>query len=672
MQIAKILLPLPRLFLLNYLVEDNLLVEIGDLVMVPFRSKQVTGIVWEINCPPGLTKLKFVTAKVPLEFRVSQEILTFIQQVSTYYLSDKCSVAKLVLPVDIAESPIKVKSQLLPLEFSLPALSAEQEQALAQLKAAAQPSVIKGVTGSGKTEIYFHLIAEYLRNDLQVLIMLPEISLSHQIIKRFIARFGFEPVIWNSLVTKPQKKSSLRGILAGSVKMVIGARSSLFLPYRQLGLIIIDEEHDVSYKQEDGVLYNARDMAILRSSLAGRRPVELSPETSGAEARPSITVRPAIKVVLVSATPSIETILNTILGKYQLIELPNRYRQASMPKVKIIDMRQEKLPKNSWLSSVLVTAIRQNLAKQEQILLFLNRRGYAPLMLCKFCGYRFVCEHCSAWLVVHKSAPRLECHHCGYQHKIYQVCPECSTKDSLTVCGPGVERIAEEANSLFPGCRIVVISKDQTLQPQKIKALLSQMENNQIDILIGTQVITKGYHFPNLTLVGVIDSDLGSTIIDLRSAERTFQLLHQVSGRAGREDKPGWVFLQTYYPENVILTDLKNGSEDDFIQRELNNRKITAMPPFTKMASIILTSKDQYQALAFGQKLVAAAPLSAARILGPAQALMSKIAGRYRYRILIIVEKRFNLQEYLKLWLSLVKSPALCHVKIDIDPQNFC
>ncbi len=648
MQIAKILLPLPKLFLLDYLVTNDLKIEIGDLVIVPFRNKDVTGITWEINSTSIVEKLKLIKGKLPQNLRISREMLDFISRVSAYYLIDECSVAKLVLPLNIAEPPIKEKKQEIPLEFGLPSLSPNQEYALAKLKELSKPSVIKGVTGSGKTEVYFHLIADYLQQEKQVLIMLPEISLSHQIIKRFIARFNFEPVIWNSSVTKAQKKMALRGILSGNIKMVIGARSSLFLPYNNLGLIIVDEEHDTSYKQEDGLLYNARDMAVLRGSVSNK-----------------------IKVVLVSATPSIETIFNTHLDKYQLIELPSRYKEASMPSVQIIDMRQEKLQKNCWLSNSLVAAIRENLAKKEQILLFLNRRGYSPLMLCKLCGYRFACAQCSAWLVVHKSTHRLECHHCGYQSKIHTSCPECLEKDSLTVCGPGIERILEEAQHLFQDHKIEVISKDQMLKPENTKELLHKMENNEIEILIGTQIITKGYHFPNLTLVGVIDADLSSTMVDLRAGERTFQLLQQVSGRAGREHKKGRVLLQSYYPDNIVLTTLKNGSEEQFIKYELENRKLAEMPPYTKMASIILTSKNEYKAFEIAKQLVAIAPQSSARILGPAKALMSKLAGKYRYRILVVVDKKFNLQKYLKLWLNTIKIPSNCHIKIDIDPQSF-
>ncbi|WP_341793022.1 MULTISPECIES: primosomal protein N' [unclassified Rickettsia] len=647
MQIAKILLPLPKLFPLDYIVPTHLDLHLGDLVIVPFRNKEVTGIVWELEVTTDKEKLKAVIEKVPLEFRLNLEILELIKWMSEYYLSELGGVAKLVLPIDIAEKPIKVKEQIINADFTLPDLSNEQQQAIKLIKQTDKPIIIKGVTGSGKTEVYFNLIADYLHQGKQALIMLPEIALSMQIINRFTERFGFAPVIWNSSVSKAQKKMILRGILSNKIKIVIGARSSLFLPYKNLGLIVIDEEHDDSYKQDDGILYNARDTAIIRAGFD------------------------KAQIVLCSATPSIETIYNVIQGKYQLITLASRYKDAALPTMQIIDMKKENLAKNSYLSKPLITAIHENLNNNKQILLFLNRRGYAPLMLCKLCGHRFTCKSCSAWLVVHKRTKKLECHHCGYQSKIYTSCPECKEEDSLTICGPGIERIEEEAKALFPNSVIAIISKDHAGKPEKIAELLHKMEHLEIDILIGTQVITKGYHFPNLTLVGVIDADLGSSNADLRSSERTYQLLHQVGGRAGRGEAKGTVLMQSYYPDNMIFAYIKNPDEDAFFQYELQTRKTADMPPFTKMASIILSGTDEHKILEIAKNLVRIAPSSRAKILGPASSLMSKLAGKYRYRILIIVDKKFNLQKYLKFWLSLMKIPASCQVKIDIDPKSF-
>ncbi len=649
MQTAKILLPLVKLFPLDYLIPEELVLRVGDLVVVSFRNKEVTGIVWQLDTEPStnINKIKTIQRKVPLEFTLSDNILALIKWCANYYMSELGSIAKLVLPVELSEGPVKVKRQQLTSDFTLPALSPEQEKALSSLRTSSKPSIIKGITGSGKTEVYFHLIADYLKQDKQILIMLPEIALSEQIISRFTARFGFAPVIWNSLVTKAQRKMILRGILTKEVKVIIGARSSLFLPYPNLGLIILDEEHDSSYKQDDGVLYNARDIAILKGSIS------------------------QVQIVLCSATPSIETIYNASQNKYQLIELSSRHQGAVLPDIQLIDMAKEKLPKNFFLSDTLKTAMHKNLANNEQILLFLNRRGYSPLLLCKLCGYRFTCNSCSSWLVVHKSNHKLLCHHCGQQSKIHDTCPDCLEHDSLTVCGPGIERIEEEVKHFFPTKRISIISKDHVQSSEKMRELLNKMVLSEIDILIGTQLITKGYHFPNLTLVGVIDADLNSaTAGDLRSSERTYQLLHQVGGRAGRENKKGLVLLQTYYPDNIIFNQVQDGG-DQFFQHELMARKDSDMPPYTKMASIILSGINEHKILAIANNLVAAAPKSKARILGPSSALMSKLAGKFRYRILVIADKKFDLQNYLRAWLGQITFPSSCKIKIDIDPMNF-
>ncbi|MFP3012164.1 MAG: primosomal protein N' [Rickettsia sp.] len=647
MRIAKILLPAAKLFPLDYLIPEDLELNIGDLVVVPFRNKELTGIIWEFTTIPEAKKLKTVKEKVPLNLSITSEVLELVKWMSSYYMSELGSIAKLVLPIDIAEKPIKVKEQKVNNNFVLPDLSEEQNRAVTILNESRKPVIIKGVTGSGKTEIYFRLIADYLAKDKQVLVMLPEIALSTQIINRFIERFGFEPIIWNSSVTKAQKKMILRGILSDKVKVVIGARSSLFLPFKNLGLVVIDEEHDDSYKQDDGILYNARDTAIVRG------------------------IFDKAQIVLCSATPSIETMYNVEIGKYQLITLINRYKNVDLPNIEMIDMGKEKLSKNSYLSKILIEAIKNNLANKKQTLLFLNRRGYAPLMLCKACGHRFTCKFCSSWMVVHKATKKLECHHCGYQSKIFSSCPECLEDETLTICGPGIESIEEEAKALFPESKIAVISKDHAKNPEKIAQLLHQMENLEIDILIGTQIITKGYHFPNLTLVGVIDADLGSNNADLRASERTFQLLHQVGGRAGRGDGKGVVYLQSYYPDNIIFSYVKAGDEDSFFANELEIRKSADMPPFSKTASVILSGSNESKILEIARNMVRIAPKANVKILGPASSLMSKLAGKYRYRILIIADKKFNLQKYLKFWLSLIKIPSFCHLKIDIDPKSF-
>jgi primosomal protein N' (replication factor Y) len=645
-QIIKVLIPRNGLPPLDYQSKD-VAHKIGELVLVPFRNKEITGIIWAINQDSSHKKLKTISSNQPFKAELDVNTLQLIQKISDYYLAPLGTIAKLFLPVEVNEKPIIGASQDITKEFVLPDLSEEQFSCLSKILATKKPVIIKGVTGSGKTEVYFHVLEKVINDNKQALIMLPEIALGSQIIKRFEERFGFPAVIWNSTISKPQKKRILRGIIKGDIKIVIGARSSLFLPYPNLGLIVIDEEHDASYKQNDNVTYNARDMAVLKAHLFN------------------------FKVLLVSATPSIETIQNSKLGKYDIIELSNRFGNAHMPNVEIVDMRQENLPHNSWLSSKLVSMIRETISRNEQVLLFLNRRGYAPLMICSGCGYRFDCKSCSASMVVHKSAKKMECHHCGLHMPLANLCPKCEEDNSLRLCGPGVERIAEEINYLFPGKKIATLSKDQITKNGTMEEILSQMSDGRVDILIGTQIVSKGHHFPNLTLVGIIDADVGFLGADLRSGERTYQLLHQVGGRAGREDKKGKVVIQTYFPENSVLQALKNGLEQQYIEAEIENRREATMPPFSKIAQILLIGKNANNILQIAKKLALQAPKSEAKILGPAEALMFKLSEKYRYRMLVIAPRNFNIQKYITVWLSSFKIPASCQVKIDIDPQNF-
>lgn len=645
MPIIRVLVPKVSLFPLDY--ETKRIHGVGDLVVVPFRNKNITGIVWQLDCPDNGKKLKSVCDEVLFTCSVSKKMISLIEKASKYYIAPLGTVAKLVLPVDVNESPLKIHKQEIKTDISLAELSGDQKEALELVSSSSKPVVIKGVTGSGKTEVYFHAILDQLKEGKQALVMLPEIALSSQIIARFKDRFGFEPAIWNSTITKAQKKRILRGIIAGDVKIVIGARSALFLPYKELGIIVVDEEHDASYKQNEGILYNARDMSVLRGAVEG------------------------FKVLLVSATPSIESLYNIELGKYNVVFLKSRFNDAFLPDIKIIDMRQEDLERNSWLSESVLSAIRNNIVKKQQTLIFLNRRGYAPLMLCKACGYRVNCKSCSASMVMHKNLNRMECHHCGAASKIHSECPECDEKDSLILCGPGIERINEEIEKLFPEANSVVVSKEQASKPAEMQELLISMENGEIDILIGTQVVTKGYHFPELTLVVVVDADLGFMGGDLRASEKTFQLLQQVGGRAGRADKSGEVLMQTYCPEHKVIEALASGKEELFIAEELVSRKDAAMPPFSKMAAITITGNNSQKTLQMAKIFVAGAPKSAARIMGPAEAMMLKLSGRYRYKILVVAEREFNLQKYLNMWQEYSKIPSSFQVKIDIDPHNF-
>ncbi len=653
MQIIKVLIPKIGLFPLDYKLIEDITLLVGDLIVVPFRKQTITGIVWQINCSASDKKLK--TIDLSLSFFVKncyQNIgsinIELIKKASDYYLTSLGSVAKLVLPLEINQKTTKTKLDNISTDYYLPDLSEEQLNALNLIKLTTKPILLKGVTGSGKTEVYFYLIEETIKNGKQALIMLPEISLSSQIIKRFTERFGFTPAIWNSKQTKSCKKKILQGILDGTIKVVIGARSSLFLPYKDLSLIIVDEEHDASYKQNEGVLYNARDMSVLKSHLSNS------------------------KVILVSATPSIETIYNVQQGKYSIVELRSRFSDATLPQVEIIDMRNVELARDHWISEQLINEIKLVIAQGNQCLLFLNRRGYSPIMLCKSCGYKSQCSKCSASMVVHKARKLMECHHCGAVSKIHNTCPECDQKDSLIFCGPGVERIEEEVKIIFPNLRVNIISKDQVAKNDQMQDLLQEMEMGNIDILIGTQIITKGYHFPKLALVGVIDADLGFVGGDLRSTERTFQLLHQVGGRAGRDKAiKGKVLLQTYFPENKVLQALVSGNEEEFIEKEIMTRKQANMPPFTKMAVINITGKYAEKTLSIATYIASRIPASSARILGPAEAIIFRMSGRYRYRLLVIAERNFNIQKYISTWLSKCEIPSFFQIKIDIDPYSF-
>lgn len=646
MKIVKVLIPKIGLFPLDYACPDNIKISQGDIVQVEFRTKIHPAIIWQIGVKDEGYKLKYIEPQDDCKITISKEIIDLISIASRYYLAPLGSIAKLTLAVNPLEPPIKTITQDISNNLNLPLLDEDQLSALSTIESSTKPVILKGVTGSGKTEIYFHAIASRIKSGKQTLILLPEIGLLTQIEKRFKERFGFDPVIWNSSVTKAKKKRILRGVIDGSVKIVLGTRSALFLPYKKLDLIVVDEEHDGSYKQSDMVTYHARDMAVLRAKLE------------------------KCKLILASATPSIETLQNANDDKYEMIEINKRYSSSSMPAVEIIDMRSENLTNGHWISNSLKQAISSNLSKNEQTILFLNRRGYAPLMLCKTCGHRFECTNCSASMVFHKKSAKLECHHCGSSRKVTNTCDVCGSNE-LVLSGPGIERIEEEVRQLFPNARIKVLSREQTLKIDELEQILREMERSEIDILIGTQIITKGYHFPNLTLVGIIDADMGLFGGDFRSSERTFQLLSQVSGRAGRSHKEGRVLVQTYNPDNKVTQSLAQGKESDFINYEIQARQESLMPPFARMAAISLTGSNADYTMRCAKVVYQQAPNSSAKLLGPAEAVMHKLAGKYRYKILVLAEKNFNIQKYISTWLKPIKIPSSVHLKIDIDPQHF-
>jgi primosomal protein N' (replication factor Y) len=534
-----------------------------------------------------------------------------------------------------------------------PKLSAAQEKAAKKLvgrveSGGFQVTVLDGVTGSGKTETYFAAIAAALARGRQVLVLLPEIALSAQWLERFRRRFGASPVQWHSDIGQTQRRDAWRAVAAGRARVVVGARSALFLPFPELGLVVVDEEHDLSYKQEDGVCYQARDMAVLRASLA------------------------QIPIVLVSATPSLETVVNVSRGRYDRVHLPERHGAASLPSVALIDMRKEKLTSGRFLSSPLVKALEETLADGEQALLFLNRRGYAPLTLCRACGHRFQCPNCSAWLVEHRFTGRLLCHHCGYSVPVPPFCPECLAAGTLAACGPGVERLSEEVAERFPEARTALMVSDALPGPRAAADLAEAMTQHRYDVMIGTQIVAKGHHFPMLTLVGIVDADLGLGGGDLRAAERTYQMLHQVSGRAGREERPGRVLIQTYMPEQPVMQALAAGDRDRFLEAEAAQRRAAHLPPFARLAALIVSATDAENADFAARALARAAPhLPGVTVLGPAPAPLAVLRGRHRRRLLLQAERSVNVQAVLREWLAKVKFAGSVRLQVDIDPYSF-
>ncbi len=508
--------------------------------------------------------------------------------------------------------------------------------------------LLDGVTGSGKTETYFEAVAEALRRGRQALILLPEIALTAQFISRFAQRFGVEPVAWHSDVPRAQRARLWRAVATGEARVVAGARSALFLPFRELGLIVIDEEHDAAYKQEDGVIYNARDMGVVRARLEGA------------------------VAVLASATPSIETHVNAESGRYTRLLLPHRHGAALMPKVSLIDLTRTPAPPGQFLSPPLREAVEATFARGDQALLFLNRRGFAPLNICQSCGHRIGCKQCSAWLVEHRYRGRLVCHHCGHEEPKPLVCPACGKADSIVASGPGVERIAEECRAHFPDVRIEIASSDMMHGPAAMQAAITAMERGDIDLLIGTQIIAKGHHFPNLTLVGVIDADLGLSGGDPRARERIFQLLHQVAGRAGRAERPGEVLLQTRTPRDAVMQALVSGDRNKFLAQEAAEREPHHLPPFGRMAALMVSGADAGEVETAARALAAHAPQDArARVLGPAPPLMARLRGMTRLRLIVTAPRNFRLQAYLRAWIASVPVSRKLRVSVDVDPQHF-
>ena len=535
------------------------------------------------------------------------------------------------------------------------ALTGDQEQAADALRAGLRSgrygtTLLRGVTGSGKTEVYLEAVAECLRLGRQALVLLPEIALTAEFLTRVEGRFGARPAEWHSGVTMTERRRIWRMVGRGGAQLVVGARSALFLPFRDLGLIIVDEEHDTSYKQEDGVLYNARDMAVLRASICGAR------------------------VVLASATPSLESWANAQAGKYERLELRDRFGESVLPEMRAIDMRAERMQPGTWISPSLRQAVEDRLSRGEQALLFINRRGYAPVTLCRACGQQIGCDHCDARMVEHRFLKRLMCHQCGETKPIPDTCPSCGVEGRLAPVGPGIERLAEEAAAAFPDARLAVLSSDLFGSARALKEKIAEIAQGAADIVIGTQLVAKGHNFPALTLVGAIDADLGLQGSDLRAAERTFQLMRQVAGRAGRAEKPGLALLQTHQPEHPVIRAILSGDEEGFWQAEAASRQAAGVPPFGRLAGIILSGSDAAAVFDLGNALARNdAPLReiGAQVFGPAPAPIARIRGRHRVRLLVKAARGAPLQSAIARWIAPARLTGDLRLAVDIDPQSF-
>ncbi len=718
-----VLLPLPFNDVFDYKSEKDL--SLGQIVRVPFLKNTQVGVVYKIGKSSSLEdkKIKSVTEVFNLP-PLKKELLQFIDWVAKYNLASLGMVLKMVLcakgvfedpklnvlykltgktlaqaklknsdarwhVIDLLKHAPYTKAEIVKgagvsvsvvntliengiLEpFTIPKikqfdepkfdiqsikLTNEQQNAADYLCAKCDTgfsvTLLDGITGSGKTEVYFEAAIKTLKQNKQVLILVPEIALTTQWLERYEKRFGVKPANWHSGLSINERTQTWQAVAQNRAKVVVGARSALFLPFADLGLIVVDESHDHSFKQEDIVNYQARDMAIVRAKIEN------------------------IPIILSTATPDLETVVNVEEKKYDSVKLTSRYASAQLPDLKIIDLKKDKPQKGSfgasWLAPTLVTALKENLEKGEQSMLFLNRRGYAPLLICRDCGHRIACPNCTAWLTEHRKNSKLICHHCGYSMPTPKQCPECHSSDGLTACGPGVERIAEEVKNRFPNSRVEIISSDITSSFIEVSNVINKMQNKEIDILIGTQILAKGHHFPLLTLVGIIDADLGLMGSDLRATEQTYQLLSQVSGRAGRGEKKGTVYLQTLYPENVVLQALIDNNRDKFLSLEKKSRKALHFPPFGKLAAIIVSSANMDIAEQTAFNLIKCAPhIDGVSVLGPAPAPIYMLRGKYRYRLLLKTLKTINIQSILKKWLGLVNIPGNVRVEADIDPYSF-
>ena len=659
---AGVLLPLPLGEVYDYLIPSSLPVSVGDMVEVEFGRQRLKGLVWEVDKLTALpfSKLKIISGKME-EFSFTKENLDFLKWASTYTTFPRGALLKMMMSVPQVFTPLKRPRPQEPFAepdpfFKKPHFEAQQEEGLALIqkevtKGRYSVTLLDGVTGSGKTELYLEALTSCFLQGKQALILVPQISLAPQIAHRFERRFGVAPAVWHSSLTPAQRRETWKQIHSGHAKAVIGARSSLFLPYGNLGMIVVDEEHDTAYKQEEGVIYHARDLAVARAYL-GKFPC-----------------------LLTSATPSLETLYNCGLGKYHHIRLRSRYKGAQFPAVHLIDLRKAFAQKEEkfWIAPLLAARLKETVRAGEQALIYLNRRGYAPLTLCGQCGAKAQCPHCSTWLVHHRTKEALLCHHCGHKIHFSKNCLQCGAEESWVFCGPGVERIAEEIALRFPSFRTAVISSDSVDDEKTMGELASKIHKHDLDVLIGTQMIAKGHHFPNLTLVGIIDGDLGLSGGDLRSSEKTYHALHQVAGRAGREEKPGHVYLQTYAPEHPVLASLLSGEREAFIAQEMAYRQKGNMPPFSRLASLIFSSPHEKAVEEVARAFARHAPQGPnIGVFGPGPAPLALLRGNYRWRMLLQTPRSsLSIQTLLLEWKNRVKVPLSVKVKVDIDPYSF-
>ena len=651
----KVAVLFPKIFdyPFTYINENFQKLKPGDFVKAQFGSTEITGVIWPIQQKTEKKfKLKNISKKINIE-SLNPSMIQFISWFSKYNLVPLGMAFKMcLLNKDVVEkifnkefNKYKIKKNK-----STFLLNVEQTKALAFLKDTRKDynvTVLEGVTGSGKTLVYFERIKSILDQGLQALILLPEIALTNQFSRRFKEFFNAEPAIWHSGTTKKNKSIIWKGITENKIKIVIGARSSLFLPFKKLGIIIVDEEHDASYKQDEGISYNARDMAITRAYLE------------------------KIPIHLVTSIPSIETYNNIINKKYFITRLKKRYKEALLPNVEIINLQSEKLKKNSWIAQTTISKVNKYLKKGDQVLFFLNRRGYAPFVICKKCGYKFECPNCTVNLNFHEKINKLLCHHCGYKSKLSRICKD-NQKCDLLFCGPGVERIFSELKKIYPNKKIEIFSSDTLKKNNLTNSLLEQAEKKKIDILVGTQLLSKGFHFSKLNCIVVVDSDFSSHGYDLRAAEKNVQLYNQLAGRAGREGKESTIYFQTYTPEDETLLSIIKNNPHDFLDKELLLRKEKKLPPFCRLISLIISGNNESIIMKFALTIKSKLPkMNEVNVLGPVLAPIVKIKKKYRCRILIRYPKRLFIQKYLSNILNKMKITPGIKLEVDVDPINF-